>query len=149
MKIPLFALTLFLGIVLAVHLAMNAKVGAAIGNPRVGNAVFWCIGALTAVIIGITGWKAGALAPLKDINLLLLTAGALGAMLVFAIAWLIPEIGAGSLMILLLVGQIIGGLVMSHFGWLGSPVDPINWIKIVGVALMIGGVVLATFVKIN
>ncbi len=149
MKIHLFVFTLFLGVVLAVHLAMNAKVGSAIGNPRVGNAVFWCIGALTAVIIGLTGWKTGALAPLKDVNLMLLTAGALGAMLVFAIVWLIPEIGAGSVMIILLAGQVIGGLAMSHFGWLGSPVDPINWLKIVGVALMIGGVVLATLVELK
>ena len=142
MKIHLFAFTLILGVVLAVHLAMNAKVGSAIGNPRVGNA-------LTAVIIGLTGWKAGALAPLKDVNLILLTAGALGAMLVFAIVWLIPEIGAGSVMIILLAGQVIGGLAMSHFGWLGSPVEPINWLKILGVALMIGGVVLATLVKLK
>ena len=149
MKIHLFALTLILGVVLAVHLAMNAKVGSAIGNPRVGNAVFWCIGALTAVIIGLTGWKAGALAPLKDVNLILLTAGAFGAMLVFAIVWLIPEIGAGSVMIILLAGQVIGGLAMSHYGWLGSLVEPINWLKILGVALMIGGVVLATLVKLK
>ena len=149
MKIHLFAFTLFLGVVLAVHLAMNAKVGRAIGNPRVGTAVFWCIGALTAVVIGLTGWKAGALAPLKEVNFILLTAGALGAMLVFAIVWLIPEIGAGSVMIILLAGQVIGGLAMSHFGWLGSPVEPINWLKIVGVALMIGGVVLATLVKLK
>ena len=149
MKIHLFALTLILGVVLAVHLAMNAKVGSAIGNPRVGNAVFWCIGALTAVVIGLTGWKTGALAPLKDVNLILLTAGAFGAMLVFAIVWLIPEIGAGSVMIILLAGQVIGGLAMSHYGWLGSPVEPINWLKILGVALMIGGVVLATLVKLK
>lgn len=149
MKLPLFVLTMLLGVVLAVHLAMNAKVGAAIGNPRVGNAVFWCIGAVTAIIIGVTGWKAGALTPLKDISPVLLTAGALGAMLVFAIAWLIPEVGAGPVMILLLAGQIVGGLALSHFGWLGSPVDPINWIKVVGVVLMIGGVVLATLVKVN
>ena len=146
MKLPFFALTLFLGVVLAVHLAMNGKVGAEINNPRVANAVFWCIGAITAVIIGLTGWKAGALAPLKDINLLLLTAGALGAMLVFAIAFLIPRMGAAALFISLLAGQVITGMVMSHFGWLGSEVEPITLIKVVGVVLMIGGAAIVTFV---
>ncbi len=147
MKIHLYLFTMFLGIVLAVHLAMNGKVGSVINNARVGNAVFWCIGALCAVLIGLTGWKTGILAPLKEINPLLLTAGALGAMLVFAIAWLIPTIGAGSVMITLLAGQVIGGLVMSHFGWLGSPVEPITWVKSVGVVLMIAGVALTAFVK--
>ena len=145
MKLPFFALTLFLGVILAVHLAMNGKVGAEIDNPRVANAVFWCIGAVTAIIIGLTGWKSGALAPLKDINLLLLTAGAMGAMLVFAIAFLIPKVGAGTLFITLLAGQVITGMVMSHFGWLGSEVEPITLIKALGVVLMIAGAAIVTF----
>ncbi len=147
MRAHLYVLTLFLGVVLAVHLAMNGKVGSVLNNPRVGNAVFWCIGAVMAVIIGLTGWKTGALAPLRQVHPILLTAGALGACLVFAIAWLIPQIGAGPVMITLLAGQVIGGIIMSHFGWLGSPVQPVSVMKIVGVLIMVGGVALATFGK--
>jgi len=147
MRAHLYILTMFLGIVLAVHLAMNGKVGSMIANPRVANGVFWCIGAATAVLIGLTGWQQGALAPLGKVHPLLLTAGVLGACLVFAIAWLIPKIGAGPVMITLLAGQILGGLVMSHFGWLGSPVQPVTVTKLLGVLLMIAGVVLATFTK--
>jgi transporter family-2 protein len=146
-KLPLYLLTVFLGVVLAVHLSMNGKVGSVLNNARVGNALFWCIGALGAVAIGLTGWQSGALAPLKQVHPLLLTAGVLGASLVFAIAWLIPQVGAGPVMITLLAGQVIGGLVMSHFGWLGSPVQPVTLTKIAGVAVMIGGVVLATYGK--
>ena len=147
MKLPYYLFTIFLGVILAVHLSMNGKVGSVINNPRVGNALFWCIGAVAAMAIGMTGWRDGALAPLKDVHPMLLTAGALGASLVFAIAWLIPEVGAGPLMIMLLAGQIFGGLIMSHFGWLGSPVDRITLSKLAGVTLMIAGVVLATFKK--
>ena len=75
MKGSFYVLTIFLGVVLPVHLAMNGKVGAAIGNPRMGNMVFWCIGALGAIAIGLTGWESGALAGLKSVNQLLLTAG--------------------------------------------------------------------------
>jgi len=144
MKAPLYILTIFLGVILAVHLSMNGKVGAALGNPRVGNALFWCIGALGALIIGATGWESGALNGLKDVNPILLTAGLMGACLVFAIAWLIPQVGAGSVMIALLAGQIIGGMVMSHFGWLGSPVKPISLVNVGGAVLMLGGVLMAT-----
>ena len=144
MKIHLVILTTLLGVVLAVHLAMNGKVGVALNNARVGNALFWCIGAATAVAIGLSGWRPGALAPLGGVNPLLFTAGVLGACLVFAIAWLIPEMGAGSVMITLLAGQVIGGLVMSHFGWLGSPVQPITMMNVGGVVLMVTGVILAT-----
>ena len=145
MKLPLILLTVFLGIILAVHLAMNGKVGSVLGNVRVGNALFWSIGAIWAILIGLTGWRAGALAPLRDVHPALLTAGALGASLVFAIAWLIPQVGAGPVMITLLAGQILGGLLMSHFGWLGSPVDRMTITKLVGVVLMVAGVAIATF----
>jgi len=137
-------MTMFLGVVLAVHLAMNGKVGSVIQNARVGNALFWCIGALGAVAIGLSGWRSGALEPLKQVHPALLTAGILGACLVFAIAWLIPKVGAGSVMITLLAGQVIGGLILSHYGWLGSPVQPITFAKVAGVLVMMGGVVLAT-----
>jgi bacterial/archaeal transporter family-2 protein len=146
-KAHLYLLTMFLGVVLAVHLAMNGKVGAVMNNPRVANAVFWCIGAVTAVAIGLSGWRSGALAPLGQVNPVLLTAGAMGAGLVFAIAWLIPIVGAGPVMITLLAGQILGGLLMSHFGWLGSPVQPITPMRILGVIVMIAGVAIATFRK--
>ena len=147
MRLPLYIFTMSLGIVLAVHLAMNGKVGSVINNARVANALFWCIGALAAVVIGLTGWRAGALAPLRQVHPALLVAGILGASLVFAIAWLIPQVGAGPVMITLLAGQVIGGMLMSHYGWLGSPVQPITLTKVIGVLVMIAGVGLATFTK--
>ena len=147
MKLYLYIFTMFLGVILAVHLAMNGKVGSVLNNARVGNALFWCIGALGATAIGLTGWQSGALQPLKDVHPVLLTAGVLGASLVFAIAWLIPQVGAGAVMITLIAGQVLGGLIMSHFGWLGSPVEPITLTKVAGVVVMIAGVVLATYSK--
>jgi bacterial/archaeal transporter family-2 protein len=147
MKAPLLLFTIFLGIVLAVHLAMNGKVGASLNNPRVANALFWCVGALAAVIIGATGWKTGAFDGLKDVNPFLLTAGAFGACLVFAIAWLIPQVGAGAVMITLIAGQVLGGMIMSHFGWLGSPIKPVSVTNMLGAAVMVAGVLLATWNK--
>ena len=136
---------MFLGVVLAVHLSMNGKVGSVINNARVGNALFWCIGALAAVVIGLTGWEAGALSGIRGVHPLLLTAGAIGACLVFAIGWLIPQVGAGPVMLTLLAGQVVGGMVMSHYGLLGSPVQPVSVINMVGALVMVGGVVLATY----
>ena len=142
---PQTLLGMFLGIVLAVHLSMNGKVGASLNNPRVGNALFWCIGAVMALIIGATGWQSGALDGIKGVNPVLLTAGAIGACLVFAIGWLIPQIGAFAMMLTMIAGQIIAGLVMSHYGMLGSPVQPVTVMNILGALVMVGGVVLATY----
>ncbi len=147
MKVPFFILTIFLGIILAVHLAMNGKVGSVLNNARVGNAVFWCIGAIAAVMIGLTGWRSDVLSGLRDINPLLLTAGALGACLVFAIAWMLPQVGARAMFITLIAGQVLGGMILSHFGWLDSPVQRISMTNVVGALVMVGGVVLATHSK--
>ena len=131
MKTPLLLLSTFLGVVLTVHLAMNGMVGAALNNARVGNAVFWCIGAVTAVIIGVTGWQTGGLSGLGNVNPLLLTAGAMGASLVFGIAYLIPRVGAGPFTYALLAGQIVSAMVLSHYGWLGSPRIPVTLSRVV------------------
>ena len=144
MKLQLYLLTLGLGVILTVHLAMNGAVGASLNNPRVGNAFFWCVGALTALMIGLSGWQPGALSGLRQVNPILLTAGGLGACLVFGIAWLMPQLGASSVMLGLLAGQIIGGMVISHFGWLGSPVQPVSLLNALGAAVMLGGVLMAT-----
>jgi bacterial/archaeal transporter family-2 protein len=139
--------SIFLGIILALHLSMNGKVGASLGNPRVGNALFWCIGACVALLIGATGWHSGALSGLKDVNPWLLTAGGLGACLVFAIAWLLPDIGARAMFISLIAGQVLGGMVISHYGWLGSPVQRISPMNTIGALVMLAGVALATYSK--
>ena len=144
MKPSLYLLTIFLGVVLTVHLAMNGKVGAAIGNPRVANMVFWCIGAVGAIVIGLTGWQTGALSGVGQVNPLLLTAGLMGASLVFGIAWLFPRVGAANATIALLFGQIVSSLVLSHYGWLGSPTQPITMRSVLGALVMLVGVVLAT-----
>ena len=141
MKLPYLLLTFFFGIILTVHLSMNGAVGAALGNPRVGNALFWCIGAITALIIGFTGWSAGALDGLKTVNPLMLTAGAMGASLVFGIALLVPQVGPANFFIVLLTGQVITGLVLSHMGWLG-PHQPVSMMQMVGAAIMLVGVYL-------
>ena len=130
MKGSLYVLTMFLG--------------AAVGNPRMGNMVFWCIGAIGAIAIGLSGWDSGALAGIRSVNPILLTAGLMGASLVFGIAWLFPRVGAANATLALLFGQIVSSLVLSHYGWLGSPVQPITLRSVVGTAVMLVGVILAT-----
>src|ERR671923_121312 len=144
MKTELLLLSVGLGVVLTVHLAMNGFVGAALNNPRVGNALFWCVGALTAVIIGASGWQSGALSGLSSVNPIMLTAGAMGATLVFGIAALIPQVGAGPFTYALLGGQLISAMVLSHYGWLGSPKHPAPFTTLTGVVVQISATVLPT-----
>ena len=74
----------------------------------------------------------------------MLTAGLMGASLVFGIAAVIPQIGAGPFTVMLLLGQLVSAMVISHFGLLGSPVNPINMTSGAGAVLLFVGAYLAT-----
>ena len=147
MKIHLIAIMLLIGFVLSLHLAMNAQVGVILKNVKMGNALFWVIGGVTALIIGFTSWDADVFNRISEVPIWLLTAGAMGAALVFGIAWAIPQIGAGNAFVLMITSQIITGMVFSHFGWLGSPIQPISMMKILGVFMFLGGASIITFAK--
>ena len=147
MKIYLFALMLLIGVVLTLHLTMNAQVGVIVKNSKMGNAIFWTIGAITAIIIGATAWDSTVFTRLKDVPVWLLTAGVMGAALVFGIAWTLPQVGAGTAFVLMIAGQVIAGMLFSHFGVLGSPVEPISFIKVVGALLLVTGAGIVTLAK--
>ena len=147
MKIPLIALMLLIGIVLTLHLAMNSQVGIILKNQRMGNALFWTIGAVTAILIGLTGWDATVFTRLKDVPVWLLTAGIMGGALVFGIAWAMPRLGAGTAFVIMIAGQVISGLIFSHFGLLGSPVEPVSMAKIGGAVLLIAGAAIVTLAR--
>ena len=112
-----------------------------------GNAIFWTIGAITAILIGLTGWDSTVFTRLKEVPLWLLTAGVMGGLLVFGIAWAMPQLGAGTAFVLMIAGQVISGMVFSHFGLLGSPVEPISMMKVFGVVLLVAGVAIVTYSK--
>jgi transporter family-2 protein len=74
-----------------------------------------------AILIGASGWQSGALSGLRQVNPLLLTAGAMGASLVFGIAWLIPQIGAGPMTMMLLGGRFSAAWRCRTSAGLGLP----------------------------
>lgn len=148
MKTLLLGATFAVGFMLAVHLAMNAAVGKMVANPRMGNAVFWVVGGGMAVLIGLSGWQGAFWREARSVPAWLWLAGAIGACLVFAIAALIPRLGAGTTNVVLLTGQVIGGILIAHWGLLGSPTEAITPIRLLGLAIMILGAGLAVLGKI-
>ncbi|NPV60169.1 MAG: DMT family transporter [Actinobacteria bacterium] len=138
-----YLLAFVVGMIIAAHLAMNADVGEKIENARAANAAFWVIGAVVAVIIWLASPGRSAVSRLKDVNPLLLLAGAMGAALVLAIAVIIPRIGAGATNVLQLTGQVIAGILISQFALWSSPQESITALKVVGVVVMVGGAYMA------
>lgn len=147
MKIYLILLMLLIGFVLTLHLAMNSQVGAILKNPKMGNAIFWAIGAFTAIVIGLTDWDVTVFDRLKEVSIWLLSAGVMGGALVFGIAWTMPQLGAGRAFVLMIAGQVISGMIFSHFGWFGSPVERISVAKLGGALLLVAGAAIVTLAR--
>ncbi|HIJ65965.1 MAG TPA: hypothetical protein HPP77_08425 [Candidatus Hydrogenedentes bacterium] len=139
MRVILAFVIFCVGAVLALHFSMNAAVGKTVANPRMGNALFWIIGACTAVVIGLTGWDAAFWGAVREVPVWLWGAGVLGAAMVFAIVAIIPQLGAGTTNIVLLSGQVLGGMLIAHYGFLGSPVERINAARVTGALLAVAG----------
>jgi bacterial/archaeal transporter family-2 protein len=148
MTILYVVITLVVGVMINLPVVMNAAVGKTLESPRVANGLFWTIGACSAIVIAWNGWTDGTLSKLSDVPLWLLFSGCIAAAILFAIAVLIPQIGAGNFKVLSALGAVVGGLVISHFGLLGTPQSSITSIRIIGAALMAFGASLAVMGRI-
>ncbi len=142
-KISYYLLAFLVGGTIAVHLSMNADVGAKLGNPRAANAIFWIIGAAAATIIWLASPNRSAITEIGKINPALLLAGVMGASLVLATAVVIPKIGAGPANVTLLTAQLVTAVIISHFGLWSSPQQSITIARIMGMAIMAGGASIA------
>lgn len=141
------------GMLIGLHLAMNGRLGGdmrAVAGTDIraaagANTFFWMIGAFTAFIFYLI-FQPGPFGELFSVSTKpLLLAGAMGASLVFAVTFLIPDRvgGAANGFIYLVIGQIVMGMILSHNGWLGSPVDPFSMKKAGGLVLIAAGVFLS------
>jgi bacterial/archaeal transporter family-2 protein len=68
--------------------------------------------------------------------------GLFGAIVIGLGIFLVPQIGAATILALLVTGQMVGSITFDHFGWLGLTQRPVDAPRLIGVALLTGGVVL-------
>ena len=143
-----YVVTFVIGIFLAIQLAMNGAAGSAAANFRMANGLFWCIGAITAILIAATGYDAGFWGRIRSVPVWYWAGGAMGGILLGMIAILIVRMGAASFTAVVLTGQIFGGLLIAHFGMMQTPVQPMNVVRLIGAIIMAIGATLAVYGKI-
>lgn len=68
--------------------------------------------------------------------------GLLGALFVGSSIFLVPKLGATTMMVAYIVGQLIMSVCMDHFGWFGLPVVPVSVPRLVGLVLLAIGLAL-------
>lgn len=137
-------LGLITGIAIALQVAVNGQLGVHLQS-SIHAGLISCAGGASILLITILcqrSYKNIMLLTKEKTPLYTYIGGILGASYIFINASLVPQIGAGTVVVLVLLGQILVSLCIEHFGLFGAYVQRISNIKIIGVVLMVIGIYL-------
>lgn len=136
-------LALVAGAVLPVQVALNARLGSALGAPIYGALTNFLVGSVGLLVFFLATRtpipapaRATALPPSAWLG------GALGAFYVLMTVVLVPRLGTALTFGLVIVGQLVVSLVLDHFGLFGLSVHRANVGRVLAVLLVVVGVAL-------
>ena len=132
-------LTALTGGLVALQAPINSTLGKTIGTWQT-VALSFAIGAVAmAFLASLTKGGLGQIANVRDVSLLYLTGGLLGAAYVSSVLVTVRYIGLGGVTAATIAAQLAVAVVVDHFGLLGVDKQPITAPRIVGVALLAAG----------
>jgi transporter family-2 protein len=132
------ALTVAMGCLVTIHIAMNARIGTITGNGNLANSVFWLVGFAASLAIS-GGYEPGFVARIGGARSWLLLAGVLGACIAAFNNAMIPRIGIANLTFCLFLGQVVASALLATSGILADGRDPISAVRATGILLVVIG----------
>ncbi|WP_286159027.1 DMT family transporter [Methylobacterium sp. Leaf456] len=131
------------GVAFVVQQAANAKLRGALGSGLWAGFTNFAVGGIAVlVVIAILRESVPTISAAGRAPWYAWIGGGLGALYIVGSVFLLPRIGAASLIALILVGQMLASLAFDHFGLMGVPVHEANSFRIFGAVLLIAGVAL-------
>jgi transporter family-2 protein len=140
--LPLLAI--FAGVTISLQATLNARLGVLIQNPLLGAGIAFMVGSLLCLtLVAVAGKLDIKGADLQTVPVYLwFTGGALGALGVGLLYFLIPQMGIGPMTVFSLTGQLLVATSASHFGWFDLPQHPVTLQTLIGLFALFTGVVL-------
>jgi transporter family-2 protein len=132
-------LTAFTGGLVALQAPINSGLGKAIGTWQAAFVSFAIGTVALAIIASLATGGLGQVAGVRDVSLVYLTGGLLGAAYVTSILVTVRALGAGGVVAATIAGQLAISVVVDHFGLIGVGKQPITIARVVGVALLAAG----------
>ncbi|MCT4601382.1 MAG: DMT family transporter [Marinifilum sp.] len=141
MRYFLMILILLVGCLMPIQASVNAKLGTFLKAPLMAALVNFMVGGtiLLFVVIGMRTPN-NLIQTIKEAPLHAWIGGAIGAVYVSSVIFLVPRLGAALSFALIVLGQLAFSLVIDHFGLFGISVQPINWGRVLGIMLILAGV---------
>jgi transporter family-2 protein len=132
------AVTVAVGCLVTIHIAMNARIGTITGNGNLANSVFWLVGFASSLAMS-GSFEPGALTRISGARSWLLLAGTIGAFIAAFNNAMIPRIGIANLTFCLFLGQVVASALLATTGILADGRDPITPIRTLGIVLVVTG----------
>ena len=136
-----------LALVLIVGLAGGAAVGlqaplTSLMSQRIGTmeSVFIVhIGGAILAGAALLSVRGGNLGAWRSVPWYALAAGSLGLVVLSAVSYTIPRIGAATTVTLVVVAQLVTAALLDHFGLLGTSVRLLDPARLIGIAVLFAG----------
>lgn len=98
------------------------------------------IGGALVALIPLLFLGGGKLAQWRSLPWYALVAGAFGLIVIGAVSYMIPRIGAAGAIVSIVAGQLLVSTILDHFGWLGAMERPLDATRAIGLAVVFVGV---------
>jgi transporter family-2 protein len=136
-------LALAAGICIPTQAGINAQLSQWTRSPALAAGISFAVGTVALVIyVLVSRIPLPPAAALGGAPWWIWGGGALGAFFVAVTIFLVPKLGATTMLALVLAGQMVTSLLLDHFGAFAFPVHPISLPRVLGVLMVAAGVVL-------
>lgn len=139
----LVLITILIGALMPFQAGINAELGRQLKHPYLGAFISFLTG--TLVLSALILYHKIPMTELKrvfSIHPIYLLGGLMGALFVGSSIFLIPRVGATTMIASYIVGQLIMSVVIDHFGWLGLMNYPVTSTRMFGIFLLFLGLFL-------
>ncbi len=138
-----YLLVIGAGASVALQQVLNAKLRTELGSPWWAGFVSYFVGVLAMLAaIVVSGEPRLSSAMAARTSWPSWTGGIFGAIFIGTAIFMVPRLGAATVLALIVVGQMLGSLAFDHFGLLGVPQHSASLTRLAGAGFLIFGVVL-------
>lgn len=139
----LIFIAIILGCLMPIQAGINAELSRMLNHPYLGAFTSFFIGTVALGLLILTkGIPAQEIKRVTAISPHLFLGGFLGALFVGSSIFLIPKMGATTMIATFVTGQLVGSVIIDHYGLMGLPINQINSARIIGVFLLFAGLLL-------
>ena len=137
-------LAVLAGAMLPIQGVVNGQLGRMIDNVILATLISFGVGTVTLFTVFLFRYSGTgeSLQGLKSVPPVFFIGGALGAVYLTLVAFLVPKIGIANTTVAIILGQVALSLWLDHFGAFGIQIREISWSRMLGALMVLSGLVL-------